>query len=338
MSNRKLLTIGIPIYKRYKSLSTLLTQLNNEIIKNNLSEYIEILICDNTGQEKINFNAIANLINNDFYKYIDNKENIGLINNFLKIFEESTGKFCMVVGDDEELNIGKLNTILNSLKVLPDTFGAIIFDKENINEKQELNCIEAALKYFWYFGNLGCFLVNIDLIKKYIQFNKRNTIWPQTELVFNSICSENKSFLIINECIFHSPNHKVNTRYNSHYVLEAGYLSLIKTALNLNNNELQFNAIKNIYNRYNNLLSILILQFIFNDSKQDTKKTKDALIINKKIINTYIFDKSIFYFIFLTRIPKLFYIIILIISRKYMKLKKIHKNINNDIKVNDDYT
>jgi hypothetical protein len=338
-NEKKLLTIAIPVYRRYNSLSKLLKQIEGQISKENLAEYIEVLICDDSGSEKQNFEFISPYLSKKYFRYIDNRENIGIINNILKVIEESSGKYCLSPGDDEELLDGKLVECIAILKEMPDDIVAIIFDEKISDIHLVLNCLEAAEKYFWYFGNLGCFIVNTDTVKKYFSCNKRNTIWPQTELVFHAAYEEKTNFFIVKNRIICSPNHRKNTRYNSYYLLEGGFLSLIRTALNLEDNDLQYAAIKNINTRDKKLLILLLLHYVFNDTKHDTKKTRIAISECHRKYKRHIFDKSIYFFNFLSLIPKIVYILLLKIFRKYTKIKKMIKNENDkEPKFNDNYT
>jgi hypothetical protein len=325
MIERKLLTIAIPAYRRYKSLSNLLGQIDKQIVEGCLVENIEVLICDDSGHEKSNFGYISPFLSKEYIHYIDNGENIGLINNILKVIEKSSGKYCLSPGDDEELLENKLNDCIKALKELPDNIAAVVFDEQISEDKLVLNSFEAAEKYFWYFGNLGCFVINTDIVKNYFVRNKRNTIWPQTELVFLASLEENRDFCIIKDRIIHSPNHRINTRYNSYYLFEGGFFSLIKTALNLENVKLRDMAIKNINTRYTNLLISMILNYIFNDSKDDTQKTRLAISESKKV-RQHIFDNRIYYFNFLSKTPKWFYILVLKILRKFTTFEYSIKN------------
>jgi hypothetical protein len=335
---KKLLSIAIPVYRRYDSLSKLLSQIDEQITKENLTKEIEVLICDDSGTEKDHLEYITPFLSKKYFRYIDNGENIGIINNILKVIEESSGRYCLVPGDDEELLENKLIDCIAMLRNLPDTIAAVIFDEKISDDQLVLNCIEAAEKYFWYFGNLGCFIINTDTVKDYFACNKRNTIWPQTELVFQAAFEKNMNFCIVKNRIIHSPNHRNNTRYNSYYLLEAGFLSLIRTALNLEDIELQCSAIRNINSRDNKHLRDLVFHYIFNDTKCDTKKTRAAISECRKKIWIHIFDKSIYRFIFLSMIPKWIFIFLLKLFHKYTKMENIIKNVDDKkYKINDNY-
>ena len=337
--NKKILSIAIPAYKRYDFLVKLLSQIDDQIVNANLEGEIEVLICDDSGKDKNNFESLAPFLSREYLRYIDNGSNIGIINNILKIIEESSGKYCLALGDDEELLEAKLAECVADLRKVPETVVAVIFDEQAIRDDMILSCEGAAEKYFWSFGNLGQFAINTRAVKKYFSKNQRNTVWPQTELVFNAAIEENYMFLIKKNLVAHSPNHRDNTRYNSFYFLNVAYLSSIKTALNLSDIEIQYFAVKNINNQKQNKLKNLLMHYVFNDTKNDTKNTVILLQECRKFYNQHVDEKSIYWFAFLSKIPKYVFIVVLKILRKYDKLEKGAKNIDDGrIKINDKYT
>jgi hypothetical protein len=86
-------------------------------------------------------------------------------------------------------------------------------------------------------------------------------------------------------------------------------------------------------------LTPLLHQYIFNDTRHDTEKTRFAIKYCRKHLKPYIFDKSIYYFNILSLIPKNIYIIVLKLLNKYTKIKKIVENANIESNIiNDDYT
>jgi hypothetical protein len=271
-----------------------------------------------------------------YVRYIDNYRNIGIVNNIIKVIEESSGIFCLSPGDDEELIENKLIDCVNLLKTLPKNISAVIFDDNMNYNSLKLDALKTAEKYFWYFGNLGQFIINIDIVREYIPLNRRNTIWPQTELIFLASLKKNVDFFILKEKIIHSPNHRANTRYNSYYILEGCFLSLIKTALNIDDINLQKMAIKNINGRYGHLLFSLLLHYIFNDTKKDTLKTRHALSECRRLFKSYIFQKNIYLFNFFSRIPKNYYIFLLKVMRKYTSIRYMVINNNEKHSVHND--
>jgi hypothetical protein len=338
---RKLLTIGVPIYKRYDFLSNLLAQIDKQVTDRIIDDF-EVVICDNTGASKEGFEQIERFLRKKYIRYIDNGENIGIINNMCKVIENSLGKYCFLAGDDEELLEGKLEKCINFVKTVPSDIIGVIFDETAImTDNKIINYFEAAEKYFWYIGNLGCTIYDTDMIKNYIpHFYGKDTIWPETELVFSAAVDGNYSFFICKDRIMHSPNHRNNTRYNSYYLFEAGYFSLLRTVFNVDDQEFRKFAIINVNSRYNKdfLLSLLLL-YIYNDTTDDTKKTRMAIEESKNKYYSYISDKRIFCFNILSYIPKWIYRMVLKMLNKDKKLKNTFKNKNPEKpKISDDYT
>jgi hypothetical protein len=338
---RKLLTIGIPVYKRYDFLSILLTQIDKQVT-DKITEDFEVVICDNTGKEKEGFEKIERFLTRKYLCYVDNGKNIGIVNNLCKVLESSLGKWCLLAGDDEELLEDKLEECMNLLRAVPENIAGVVFDETAAdNNKKIITFREAAGKYFWYIGNLGCFVYNTDIIKDYIpRMYGRNTIWPQTELAFGAAVDGNYSFFICKDRIMHSPNHRTNTRYNSYYLFEAGYFSLLRTVFNVDNQEFQKFAIININSRYNkDFLLSLLLHYIYNDTTDDTLKTRAAIKESKNKYYSYIFDKRIFCFNILSYIPKWVYRMTLKILNKDKNLKNAYENKDpRKLKISDDYT
>jgi hypothetical protein len=336
---RKILTIGIPIYKRYDYLSNLLSQIDKQVTPEVIEDF-EVVICDNTGKEKEGIEKIKHFLSKKYIRYIDNGENIGLINNICKTLENSSGKYCLLAGDDEELLDEKLEGCINLLKTVPENIVGIIVDNNAADSNMKIiDCYKAAGDYFWYVGNMGCFIYNTDITRDYIAYSYKNTLWPQTELAFGAAVKGNYSFCIFKDKIMHSPNHRNNTRYNSYYLFEAGYFSLLRTIFNINNKEFQKYAVLNVNSRHGkNFLFYLLCHYIYNDTTDDTRKTRRAIKESRNKYRQYISDKRIFYFPILSYIPKTVYRMVLKMFNKDKKLKNVIINRQpGKLKISDDY-
>ena len=106
------LTIAIPTYNRNnilkKNLIKLLPQLTDEC---------QIIIFDNCSEEPIE-DSIKDLLekyNQIKIKIIRNKYNIGMTANILKCFYECSDPWLWVLGDDDEVKDGAVNTILEDI-------------------------------------------------------------------------------------------------------------------------------------------------------------------------------------------------------------------------------
>lgn len=105
----KLLTIAIPTYNRPEKTRRAL-----EAIAIQYDERAEILICDDSTT-----NDTADVVH-ELQKiipinYIKNKINLGYDKNFIQCFRKASGKFVLLMGDDDLLINGSLTHILSVL-------------------------------------------------------------------------------------------------------------------------------------------------------------------------------------------------------------------------------
>jgi abequosyltransferase len=110
---RPLLTIAIPTYNRASLLSTLLSALLPQII---LEPRVELIVSDNASPDETpeivsKFQAEKMPI-----RYIRNSTNLGPDRNILQCFEQATGKYVWVFGDDDVLEPTGLGRVLVHLE------------------------------------------------------------------------------------------------------------------------------------------------------------------------------------------------------------------------------
>ncbi len=108
------LTIAIPTWNRAEYLRKNLTQLLTQM--SDLSEDIEILVSDNSSIDD------TDMVVNDLkskgapIRYIRNSENIGSDSNIAQCFNESKGRYVLILGDDDILIDGTLGLLVELLK------------------------------------------------------------------------------------------------------------------------------------------------------------------------------------------------------------------------------
>ena len=113
------LTIAIPTYNGSKYIETALDSIINEINTNNLN-CVNILVINNASSdntEKIVQDKLSST--NIPSTYIRNQSNIGYDRNILEIFNEASGDYLWIIGDDDALEIGSILKILNILELNP---------------------------------------------------------------------------------------------------------------------------------------------------------------------------------------------------------------------------
>ena len=92
-----LVSVGIPTYNRPKGLKGYLNK-SNQTYKN-----IEIIVSDNCSEnEKVKEVALTFAETDKRIKYINQRNNIGIFENFRFVLKESTGDYFMWASDDDE--------------------------------------------------------------------------------------------------------------------------------------------------------------------------------------------------------------------------------------------
>ena len=105
----KLLTIAIPTYNRPQKTERAL-----RAIAQQYDDRVEILICDDSTDEDT-AKVVKRLQNEIPINYVKNQENLGYDRNFLQCFRKASGKYVLLMGDDDLLVNGGLTHILNVL-------------------------------------------------------------------------------------------------------------------------------------------------------------------------------------------------------------------------------
>ncbi|KDE34852.1 glycosyltransferase family 2 protein [Kosakonia radicincitans] len=117
------ISICIPSYNRAEFLEPLLDSIYNQSYVKDHDDF-EVIICEDVSPQREEINAIAvayrdkhNLTN---LKVVLNEENLGYDRNLRHCFEVTTGKYCLIMGNDDLLNVNALEKIVTTLKANPD--------------------------------------------------------------------------------------------------------------------------------------------------------------------------------------------------------------------------
>lgn len=110
----KKLTICIPTYNRLRLLKKQIAFLKSEINQNkNLLDDIDFIVCDNASEDDTDVFLKKLESENDFFKCYVNSKNLGLIGNVTKLLSLSTTDFVWFLSDDDELEKGVLNNVID---------------------------------------------------------------------------------------------------------------------------------------------------------------------------------------------------------------------------------
>ena len=128
-----ILTIAIPTYNRVDKLTRILQLIQDEIIKLNLSNDMEILVSDNSDAK---FEGIHGVIEQPI-KYIWNETNVGFDRNVLNCVANSNTKYVWLFGDDDILETNILIDVIDRLKAQSPILSILKFGQFNISNSLE---------------------------------------------------------------------------------------------------------------------------------------------------------------------------------------------------------
>lgn len=111
MKKDYILTIAIPTYNRKKTLEKTLNSIFNQVVDD-----VEIIVSDNASTDgtEIYMKKISKQY--PYVKYFKNDINLGSDQNFKNCMELSSGKFVLILSDDDYLLDNSINFILNVVK------------------------------------------------------------------------------------------------------------------------------------------------------------------------------------------------------------------------------
>lgn len=226
MTSQPILSICIPTWNRAVFLDTSLASFKKQIDDIN-AEDIELFISDNCSED--NTSSIVK-------KYIDegmpitynrNDENIGAARNFLKCMEWASGKYILLLGDDDILNPGSLNLIVDSLK--GNDYGVAFIHKfDNVEEEiKEYNDLESFYKQisYWFTFMSGC--IFLKEVVPQIEWQKYvNTHLLQMPYYIASASLRKNNLLINKPIIQEGLDKSSNGGYNFYEVFVQNYLNI----------------------------------------------------------------------------------------------------------------
>jgi abequosyltransferase len=111
LRNRPLLTIGIPTFNRSRFLRELLESLAEAAG----DPRIEIIVSDNASDDDTP-NVVSEFVSRGYQiRYLRNERNLGADGNILSCYQEASGKYVWLIGDDDIVPAGTMKRILGLL-------------------------------------------------------------------------------------------------------------------------------------------------------------------------------------------------------------------------------
>lgn len=167
--SQPILTIAIPTWNRAEYLRLNLDQLQAELAQ--VSYAVELLISDNCSTDET-AGTVADFIAKKLpIRYIRNPENIGSDHNIAQCFNEAAGRYVLILGDDDLLVDGALNTLLEVLA--RNDYGVVFLRPYGYEQdfRAERPSCRASYREF---SNSGEFLATIGALAGLISCNVIN--------------------------------------------------------------------------------------------------------------------------------------------------------------------
>lgn len=135
-----LLTILIPTYNRRQFLEKNCLSLVENINRYHLNDKVKILISNNQSPDSTQsfLDTFSNVNSNVNIEIINQKSNIGSVNNVLFLLDKSTSEFVLFLGDDDFLHEEYLHNIINLISKPKNKISAIIPSNLAVSEKGEI--------------------------------------------------------------------------------------------------------------------------------------------------------------------------------------------------------
>lgn len=130
----KILSICIPTFNRSHYLKDLLSNIDEQLKKYELFEYVEILVSDNCSEDSTFEVAQLYL---PTITYVRNEENIGPDANFLQLFTMAQGNYIWLPGDDDLFREDTINYIIEMIRLHSFDYLYLRISGEELNGKSE---------------------------------------------------------------------------------------------------------------------------------------------------------------------------------------------------------
>lgn len=190
MSNKPLISIGLPTYNRAATLGRAI----ESVLKQDYQNF-ELVISDNASTDVTEAICLRAAHDDDRIKYVRQQDNQGLVANFREALRHSGGEFFMWLADDDWLEPSYLSRCMNVFLAEPQHSlvcgngryfqnGTLIFDEEELNLSQDSGA-KRVLSYYRRVGMNGMFygLMRRDLISSLPFENKLGIDWLLTAQV-----------------------------------------------------------------------------------------------------------------------------------------------------------
>lgn len=236
----KILTISIPTWNRGILLEKLLVNVTGQIGKHSLENKVEVLVSNNGSSDDTEAIVKSYMEKFKYISYNNNISNIGLGPNVIKSMCLASGKYCLLLGDDDRLRDGSLPPLIAYLEknegmgLLIDTS---LSKKAKVETPVTISLTNLLERYYYYMGNAGVFVV----LSEYMRQNHENRrfgglsfSWPQVQYMILSCFNNPQKSIHVGNFFIHGENEHSNiTLYNSFYVWKVAFYELVEDIENI---------------------------------------------------------------------------------------------------------
>lgn len=232
---KKLLTLAIPTYNRVEKLKSCLER----VMEQTQGKSVELLVSDNASTDT------TQLFMEEFCKshpdvtYIRNPENVGPDRNFLNCYDKAAGEYVFLLGDDDLLLPGAVDSILEALARKPvfvHLNSCTLLSQEPFSctpprvPEGEMRIYRRREEFMEQMGIfvtfLSSFILRTDLVRQ-IENKEQyiGTYFIQSHIAITTLACEGEYIFITKNCIAATGNKTVN--YDIYFVWGKMYQKLL---------------------------------------------------------------------------------------------------------------
>ena len=221
-----LLSISIPTWNRAKFLSVSLDSFLEQM-KGINPEEVELFVSDNCSDDNTT-EVVKSYIDKGLpITYNKNEENIGASRNFLRCMQRASGKYILLLGDDDVLNPGTLKFLLDILREKDYGLVHIHQFKDVQNDLVEYDSLDDFYKQvsYWFTFVSGS-IFRKDIVSKVIPEPYINSRLLQLPYFIMSATLSKKNLLINRQLLTDGLDNSSNGGYNFYEVFVRNYLNI----------------------------------------------------------------------------------------------------------------
>jgi glycosyltransferase involved in cell wall biosynthesis len=109
-------SLGVPVYNGERYLEDALTSARDQTFND-----LEVVICDNASTDNTQQIALRFVAEDPRFRYVRNEENIGVILNWRRTFELSTGRYFKWLSSDDVLDVKYVERCVGAMESRPES-------------------------------------------------------------------------------------------------------------------------------------------------------------------------------------------------------------------------